>query len=81
MVSSCTLDGGSGVRLFDAQALLHFGRAKAWAEDDGVLFPLAVSCVLSLRLHACLLPTYDWLFSLMSASCLGLRPPAAITDG
>ena len=25
--------------------------------------------------------TYDWLFSLMSASCLGLRPPAAVTDG
>ena len=42
---------------------------------------LSASCVLPVRLHASLPCTYRWPFSLMSASCLGLRPPAAMTDG
>ena len=31
--------------------------------------------------HSMLPRSYNWLFSLMSTSCLGLRPPAAMTDG
>ena len=46
-----------------------------------MLLTLFASCVFPLRLHASLLRTYDRLSSLMSASCLGLRPPAAMTDG
>ena len=46
-----------------------------------MLLALCPSCVFPLRLHTSLPQTYDWLFSLMSASCLGLRPPAAMTDG
>ena len=29
----------------------------------------------------CLSASHNWLFSLMNANCLGLRPPAAMTDG
>ena len=63
--------------------LPHFGQTTVWADDD---WEAARSfCLLRLFFAApCLafLPqTYDWLFSLMSASFLGLRPPAAMTDG
>ena len=47
---------------------------------DGML-ALSASCVFHLQLYASLLPTRSWLFSQMSASCLDLRPPAAMTDG
>ena len=46
-----------------------------------MLLALSASCVFSLRLHASLPRIYSWFFSLMSASCLGLSPPAAMTDG
>ena len=47
----------------------------------GMLLTLSASCIFPLWLHASLPRTYRWLFSLMSTSCLGLRPPAAMTDG
>ena len=47
----------------------------------GMLLALSASCVFPLRIYAALPLTYNWLFSLMSASCLGLRPPAAMTGG
>ena len=46
----------------------------------GMLLALSASCVFPLLLHAFLPRTYDRLFSLMSVSCLSLRPPAAMTD-
>ena len=49
----------------------------------GMLLALSVSCIFPLRLHvhASLSQTHNWLSSLMNASCLGLKPPAAVTDG
>ena len=46
-----------------------------------MLLALSASCVAPLWLHASLPKTHNWLFSLISDSCLGLRPPAAMTDG
>ena len=46
-----------------------------------MLLALSASCIFPLWLYASLPQTHNWLFSLMSASCLGLRPPAAMTDG
>ena len=46
----------------------------------GMLLALPASRVFPLRLYASLPRTYDWLFSLMSANCPGLRPPATMTD-
>ena len=58
---------------------MHFGQTKVWVEDD---WKAARSfCLLCLSSVASLPRTYDRLFSLMSANCLGLRPPAAMTDG
>ena len=42
---------------------------------------LALFASFSLRLQVSLPRTNKWLFSLMSASCFGLRPPVAMTDG
>ena len=47
----------------------------------GMLLALSASCMFPLQLHASLPWTYNWLSSLVSASCHGLRPPAATTDG
>ena len=47
----------------------------------GMLQALSAPCVFPLWLYASLPRTCDWLFSLMSANCLNLRPPAAMTDG
>ena len=46
-----------------------------------MLHALSAFCVFPLRLYSSLPRTPNWLFSLMSASCLGLRPPAAMTNG
>ena len=81
MVSSCMLVDGLESPLLDVHTLLHFGEAKGLAEDDWDAARSVCPCVFPLRLHASLLRTYDRLFSLMSANCLGLRPPAAMTDG
>ena len=45
----------------------------------GMLLVLPASGVFPLRLYASLPRTHNWLFLLMSASCLCLRPPAAMT--
>ena len=47
----------------------------------GMLLALSASCVFPLRLYASQPRTHNGLFSLMSASCLGLRPPVAMTNG
>ena len=47
----------------------------------GRMLALSASFIFPLQLYASLPQTYDWLFSLMSTICLGLRPPAAMTDG
>ena len=47
----------------------------------GMLLALSASCVFPLRLYASQPRTHNGLFSLMSASCLGPRPSAAMTDG
>ena len=59
--------------------LLHFGQVKVLAE--GAARSLRFLRLFLSRLHVSPPPTYDWLFSLMSANCLGLRTPAAMTDG
>ena len=46
----------------------------------GMLLTLSASCVFPLWLYASLPRTHNGLFSLMSTICLGLRPPAAMTD-
>ena len=61
--------------------LMHFGQTMVWDEDDRDAARFFCLLRFSLRLHASLPRTYNWLFSLMSASCLGLRSPAAMTDG
>ena len=45
----------------------------------GMLLALSVPCDFPLWLHASLPQTYNWLFSLVSTSCLGLKPPVAMT--
>ena len=46
-----------------------------------MLLTLSASCVFPSWLYASLPWTHNWLFSLISASCLGLRPPAVMTHG
>ena len=62
----------------DAQILLHFRQGKVWAEDDWEAARSVYLLRISLRLQASLPRIYDWVSSLMSASCLGPTPPAAI---
>ena len=81
MVNSCTLVGGCRDRFLMRTLYCTFDRRKFGMRMVGMLLALSASCVSPLRLHASLPRTDDWLFSLMSASCLGLRPPAAMTDG
>ena len=74
--------GGCRVRFLMKHTLLYFGQSKVWAADDWdaarslslLHLSFAASCLSESN-------NYDWFFSLMSASCLGLRLPAATTDG
>ena len=59
---------------------LWTGERLGWGWLGGLL-ALSSSCVFLLRLQASLPRTYDWLFSLLSDNCLGLGPPAAMTEG
>ena len=81
MVSSCTLVGGWIFRFLMRTPYRTLDRRRFGMRMVGMLLTLSASCVLPLRLYASLPQTHNWLFSLMSASCLGLRPPAAMTDG
>ena len=51
-----------------------------WPRIIGMLLALSASCLFPLRLHASLPRTYECFCSLMSVSCLGLRPPAAMVQ-
>ena len=46
-----------------------------------MLLALSASCVFHFRLYVSLPRTHTWLFSLMSASCLSLRPLVVMNDG
>ena len=80
MVSSCKLFGGCRDRFLmrTPYCTLDKQRFELSMTDAAHCFCLLR---LTLRLYASLPRICDWLFSLMSASCLGLRPPAAMTDG
>ena len=64
-----------------AQPPALWARRRFGLKMIGMLLALSASCVFPLHLHVSLPRTYKWLFSLMSAGCLGLRSPAAMTDG
>ena len=81
MVSSCTLVGGCRVRCLMRTPYFTLGRRRSGLRTAGLLLALSAFYVFPLWLHASLPRTYDCLLSLMSTNCLGLRPPAAMTDG
>ena len=80
-VNSCMLVDGCRDRFLMRTFYRTLDRRRFGMGMVGMLFALSASCVFPLRLYAFLPRTHNWLFSLMSASCLGLRPPAAMTNG
>ena len=81
MVCSRMLAGGCRVRFWMRRPYCTLDRRRYGLRMVEMLLVLSASCVFPLRLHASLPRTYDWIFSLMSVSCLGLRPSAAMADG
>ena len=81
MVNSCMLVGGCRDWFLMRTLYRTLDRRRFGMRVVGMLLALSASCVFPLLLCASLPRTYNWLSSLMSASCLGLRPPAAMTDG
>ena len=81
MVNSCMLVGGCRDRFLMCTPYRTLDRRRFGMRIVGVLLTLSASCVFPLWLHASLPRTYNWLSSLMSDSCLGLRPSAAMSDG
>ena len=81
VVNSCTLVGGCRDWLLVRTSCCTLDRRRFWPRMIGMVHALSASCVFSLRLHASLPRTHNWLSSLLSASCLGLRRPAAMSDG
>ena len=75
------LTGDRRVRLLMRRPYCTLERRRSELRIIWMLLTGFASCVFPLGLHASLPRTYDGLFSLMSANCLGLRPPAAMTDG
>ena len=80
MVNSCMLVGGCRDRFLMLTPYCTLDRWRFGMRMVGMLLTLSASCVFPLQLYASLPQIHNWLFSLMSASCLGLRPPAAMTD-
>ena len=80
MVNSCTLISCCRVRFLMRTPYRTLDRRRLGMRMVGMLLALSASCVFPLRLYASLLRTHNWLFSLMIASRLGLRPPAAMAD-
>ena len=80
-VTSCMLIGGCRGWFLMCRPHCTLNRWRFWLRMIGMLRTLSDSCVFPWLLHASLPWTYDWLFSLMRVNCLGLRPPASITDG
>ena len=81
MVSSCMLVGGCRVRFLMSRPYCTLDRRRFELRTIEMLHALSASCVIPSRLQASLPRTYGTLFSLMSASCLKLKPLAAMTDG
>ena len=75
------LHGGCRVQFWMRKPYCTLDRRGVGLRMMGMLLALSASCVFALRLRTSLPRTDNWLFSLMSASCLGLKPPAAMTDG
>ena len=80
MVSSCMLVGGCRDRFLMRTPSRTLDRQRFGMRMVMMLLGLSASCVFPLRLYASLPWTHNWLFSLMSTSCLNLWPPAATTD-
>ena len=66
--------GGCRVRVLMRGPYYTLDRRRSGVRIIKMLHALSASCVFPLQLYASLPRTCDWLFSLMSASCLGLRP-------
>ena len=81
MVNSCMLVGGCRDRFLMRTPYRTLDRRRFGLRMVRILFALSASCVFPLRLYTSLPRTNNWLSSLMSASRLGLMPPAAMTDG
>ena len=81
IVSSCVLVGGCRDWLLMHTPFRTLDRRRFGMRMIGMLLALSAFCVFHLRLYTSLPRTHNWLFSLISASCLVFRPPAAMTDG
>ena len=81
MVRFCMLVGVCRVRYLMRIPYCTLDRRWFGLRMIGMLPALSASCVFLLRLHASVPRIYDWLFLLMSATCLGLWLPAAMNDG
>ena len=81
MVNSCMLVDGCRDRFLMRTPYRTLDRQRFGMRMVGTLFALSAFCVFPLRLYASLPRIHSWLFSLMSASCLGLRHPAAMNNG
>ena len=76
MVSFCMLVGGCRVRFLMRRFYCTLDRRRFGLRMIRMLHALFASSVFPSQLHATLSRTYYWLFSLTSANCLALRPPA-----
>ena len=81
MVNSWTLVSGCRDRFLMRTPCCILDRRWFGLRMIGMLLALSASWVFPLWLHASLPRTYNWFFSPMSASSLGLRPPAVMPDG
>ena len=73
--------GGCRVWILMQRFYCNLDRQRLGLRMTVRLFHPSSSCVFPLPFYACLSQTYSGPFSLMSANCLGLKPPAAMTDG
>ena len=81
MISYCTPVGGCRVGFLMRRPCCFLDRWRFRPRMIGRLLASCTSCVCPLWHYDSVPWTYDWPFSLMSANCLGLRPPAVMTDG
>ena len=81
MVNCCTLVGGCRDRFLMQKPCCALDRWRFGMRMIGMMLAFPASCVFSFAASRLSARNYNWLFSLMSASCLGLKPPAAMTDG
>ena len=81
MVSSCMLFGGCRVWFSMHRPYCTLDRRRYGLRMMEMLQALSASWIFPLWLQASLPQTFDWLFSLMSTSLFGSRPPAAMIEG